>query len=380
MFVVLAILGLSVLIFFHELGHFILAKIFKIRVEEFGLGYPPRIFGFIFSSHPKLKFFLGKKQPLEAKSKTIYSLNWIPFGGFNKIKGELGEDDSVDSFYSQVWWKKALVASGGFLMNIFLAFLLFSLCFFIGLPQNIDEVSGEKMIQPVGIQIGMIYPDSPAEKAGLKLGDIITEIDGQEFSSVEQVQNYIDLKKGGDLQITVKRKGGLIRERVEVFPANQVFLEEEENTRGVIGVALSETVIASYSWLKSITQGAKTTILLVGQIFTGLGVILKSLITKGEVVGRLMGPVGITALASDMARVGFVYFVQFVGLLSVAIGVFQMIPFPALDGSRVLFSLIEGVRGRKMKVKTEMIIINAGFYFLLLLLIFITSKEIFNLF
>ncbi len=378
MFVILAIIGLSVLIFFHELGHFILAKIFKIRVEEFGIGYPPRIFGFIFSSFPKLKFF-RRKPPSEAKFKTIYSLNWIPFGGFNKIKGELGEDDSPDSFYSQVWWKKALVASGGFLMNIFLAFLLFSLCYFIGLPQNINEVTGEKMIQPVGIQIGMIYPDSPAEKVGLKLGDIITELDGQEFSSVEQIQNYIDSKKGADLEITVKRKENLIKERVEVVAANQVFPEEEES-RGVIGVALSETVIASYSWPKAIVKGAKTTISLIGQIFVGLGVIFKSLLTKGEVVGRLMGPVGITALASDMARVGFVYFIQFVGLLSVAIGAFQMIPFPALDGSRVLFSVIEGVRGRRMKIKTETIIINTGFYILLLLLIFITSKEVFNLF
>jgi len=382
MFIFLAIIGLGIVVFFHELGHFILAKFFKIRVEEFGVGYPPRVCGFIRSSKEKFrfKFFWRRKEPLEAKTKTIYSLNLIPFGGFNKLKGELGEksNNDSDSFFTQVWWKKALVAAGGILMNIFFAFFVFAFCYFIGLPQDIEQINGGKIIRSVGIQIGMVMPDSPADQAGLKIGDIILNLDGQEFKQVEEIQNYIKTKLNQPLEMKVKRQKEIINQVINVVPGEQVF-NDIKDSRGVIGIALSQTVIVSYPWHQSIVLGVKTTISLTGRLFNGLWLILKNLVVHQQMVGQLLGPVGITTMASDMARVGFIYFLQFIGLLSVAIGVCQLIPFPALDGSRIVFSIIEGVKGKPINSKIELISINIGFYLLLLLLLFITVKEVFNL-
>ena len=382
MFIFLAIIGLGVVVFFHELGHFILAKIFKIRVEEFGIGYPPRVCGFIRSSNKKFKFkfFLGKKIPEEAKTETIYSLNWIPFGGFNKLKGELGErsNNDSDSFFAQVWWKKALVASGGILMNILLAFFIFSFCHFIGLPQDVEQINGGKILRPVGIQIGMVMSNSPADQVGLKIGDIIIGLDDQNFKQVKEVQDYIESKVNQSLEIKIERKKEIISQIINVIPSEQIF-DDMKNSRGVIGVALSQTAIVSYPWYQSIVLGIKTTISLTGRLFQGLWLILKNLVIHQKMIGQLLGPVGITTMASDMARVGFIYLSQFIGLLSVAIGVFQLVPFPALDGSRIAFSFIEGIRKKPINSKVELILINIGFYLLLLLLFFITVKEIFSL-
>lgn len=382
MFIFLAIVGLSIVVFFHELGHFILAKIFKIRVEEFGFGYPPRVCGFVRSSKKKFrfKFFWSKNEPLEAKTRTIYSLNWIPFGGFNKLKGELGgkSNDDPDSFFVQVWWKKALVAVGGILMNIFLAFFIFALCYFVGLPQDVEQINGGKILRPVGIQIGMVMPNSPADQAGLKIGDVILSLDGQEFKQVKEIQDYIEIKLNQSLEIKVERQKEIISQVVNVVPSEQIF-DDMKESRGVIGIALSQTVIVSYPWHQSIILGVKTTISLTGRLFQGLWLILKNLVVHQQMIGQLLGPVGITTMASDMARVGFIYLLQFIGLLSVAIGVFQVIPFPALDGSRIVFSIIEGVRRKPISSKIELISINIGFYLLLLLLLFITVREIFNL-
>jgi len=382
MFIFLAIVGLSIVVFFHELGHFILAKIFKIRVEEFGFGYPPRVCGFVRSSKKKFrfKFFWSKNEPLEAKTRTIYSLNWIPFGGFNKLKGELGgkSNDDPDSFFVQVWWKKALVAAGGILMNIFLAFFIFALCYFVGLPQDVEQINGGKILRPVGIQIGMVMPNSPADQAGLKIGDVILSLDGQEFKQVKEIQDYIEIKLNQSLEIKVERQKEIISQVVNVVPSEQIF-DDMKESRGVIGIALSQTVIVSYPWHQSIILGVKTTISLTGRLFQGLWLILKNLVVHQQMIGQLLGPVGITTMASDMARVGFIYLLQFIGLLSVAIGVFQVIPFPALDGSRIVFSIIEGVRRKPISSKIELISINIGFYLLLLLLLFITVREIFNL-
>ena len=382
MFIFLAIVGLSIVVFFHELGHFILAKIFKIRVEEFGFGYPPRVCGLVRSSEKKFrfKFFWSKDEPLETKTRTIYSLNWIPCGGFNKLKGEFGgkSNDDPDSFFVQVWWKKALVAAGGILMNIFLAFFIFALGYFVGLPQDVEQISGGKILRPVGIQIGMVMPNSPADQAGLKIGDIILSLDGQEFKQVKEIQDYIEIKLNQSLEIKVERQKEIISRIVNVVPGEQIF-DDMKDSRGVIGIALSQTVIVSYPWHRSIVLGVKTTISLTGRLFHGLWLILKNLVVHQQMIGQLLGPVGITTMASDMARVGFIYLLQFIGLLSVAIGVFQIIPFPALDGSRIVFSIIEGARRKPINSKTELVLINIGFYILLLLLLFITVREIFNL-
>ena len=398
MFIFLAIIGLSVLVFFHEFGHFIVAKILGIKVEEFGIGYPPRIFGIIRLSKYKLKFFWGKNQPAGTEGKTIYSFNWIPFGGFNKLKGELDGDQAKDSFFAQAWWKKILVAIGGTAMNIVLAMFIFSILYFTGIPQDISSIEkGGKVLRSVGIQIGMVAPDSPADQAEIKIGDIIMQIDGQSFDQIEEIQEYIKTKINQSITIEIKRGEEIIFQTVEVQPYDQVFSaypednkdddefltvqeEEDQLKRGVIGVALSQAAIVRYPFGQAIVIGIKTTFILLGNLFYGIWLIIKTLITKGEMVGGLLGPVGIATMTAEIAKVGYIYYLQFLAFLSVAIGAFQIIPFPALDGSRVLFAIIEGIKGKPISHKIENIVISLGFYLLVTFLLYITVKEILLLF
>ncbi|MBL7053869.1 site-2 protease family protein [Patescibacteria group bacterium] len=389
MFVFITIIGLSVLVFFHEFGHFFAAKSLKIKVEEFGIGYPPRFFGIIIKSFKKrkFKFFWGNKEPVQSKQRTIYSLNWIPFGGFTKLKGEIRGDASRDSFSAQVWWKKAVVAFAGAGMNIILAIVLFSFLFSTGITQDIGFLEANAKIKKViGVQIGMISPDSPANMAGLKIGDVITNIDGNKFNKVEDVRNYIKASLGQEIHISIDRKNSETTGiKLIPLPFKDVYnhdVKEEgiDEHGGVIGISLSNAVIVSYPFWQSLFMGIKFSVVLLLSIFNGIWLLLKTLLVDGKVIGGVMGPVGITSITASVAQAGYIYFLQFLGLLSVAIGAFQLIPFPALDGFKILTSVIEGVIRRPIKPKVEETLIRGGFFLLLCLLFYITIKEIISLF
>jgi len=385
MFIVLALLTLGVLVFFHELGHFLMAKIFKVKVEEFGIGYPPRLGGFIFEKS-KIKFFRRRKER-KSSSQTIYSLNLIPLGGFTKLKGEMGEEEGPDSFSVQAWWKKALVAAGGVLMNIFLAILLFSFLSLIGIPRDLsqEDLGTAQVVSEPQIQIGAVFSDSPAAQSGLEIGDVLLSVDDQNFSKLEEVQNYIQGKVGQSIELEYQREEKIFQKNLPVLTYDQAFQEEESVSpakpdKGFIGVFLSQTALVRYPWYRALGQGVSMTFSLLGQIFSGIFLLLKSLVTEQKMIGGVVGPVGITQMISDTARLGFIYLVHFAAVLSVAIGAFQLIPFPALDGSRIVFSLVEGVRRRRLSPRTEAMIMGLGFYLLLILLIVISFREIVNLF
>lgn len=371
-------IALSILVFVHELGHFLLAKAFHIQVEEFGIGYPPRFFGFV-KSKGKRKFFFGKNVPPPDKGQTIYSFNWIPFGGFNKLKGEFGRSKEKDSFSNQVWWKKMIVTFGGVFGNIVLAILVFTLCFTMGVPQLAEqEAVGAQ--SPLGIQILGISPSSPAAQAGILPGDIVSQIDGQSFSSVEEMQAYIRQRNNIPLIFAIKRGEEILSLEVTPQPANTIFPDLEDDY-GVIGVSLGETILVSYPLYQSFGLAFKHTMALTGAMFSGLWLMFKTLFVQGTMIGDVIGPVGLVSMSGQMAQVGFVYFLQMLGLLSVAIAVCQLIPFPGLDGSRIVLALIEGLRkGRAIPERVEATIMNIGIYLLMILLIFITYKDIANLF
>jgi regulator of sigma E protease len=386
MFIVLALLTLSVLVFFHELGHFLMAKIFKVKVEEFGIGYPPRLGGFIFENS-KIKFLGGQKKKKFSSSQTIYSLNLIPLGGFTKLKGEMGGDESPDSFSTQVWWKKALVAGGGALMNIFFAILLLSFLCLVGIPRDLsqEDLSTVQLISEPKIQIGAVFSDSPAAQAGLEIGDVLLAIDAQEFSQLEKVQEYIQGKVGQSINLKYQRREKIFQQNLPVLSYDKAFPGQESTQpldadKGFIGVFLSQTALVRYPWYRAFGQGVSMTFSLLGQIFSGIFLLLKSLLTEQKMIGGVVGPVGITRMISDTAHLGFIYLIHFAAVLSVAIGAFQLIPFPALDGSRVVFSLVEGARGRRFRPQTEATIMGLGFYLLLILLVIVSFREIVNLF
>jgi regulator of sigma E protease len=350
--VIIFILILSLLVFVHEFGHFFVARKMGVTVEEFGLGFPPRIFGI-------------------KKEGTLYSLNWIPLGGFCKIKGDEGGDPSEkDSFASKRVRVKMAIISAGVVMNVFLAFVLFSIGFMIGFPQAINEkiIQGAKKVSQPQIQIMSISKASPAEKAGIQAGDIIFEIDGQKFKEVSLFQKYVkDLEN--EVLIKIKRGDQILEKKI--YP------EFSEKVDGkIIGVQLANISVVSYSWYKAIYLGAKTTIFLTFEIIKVFCLLIKNLIIHQTMTEDIAGPIGIAVMTGQITKLGFIYILQFIALLSLNLAIINFIPFPALDGGRIFFLVIEKIRGKAINQEIENITHNIGFILLMLLIVIVTYQDI----
>ncbi|HRY52611.1 MAG TPA: RIP metalloprotease RseP [Candidatus Portnoybacteria bacterium] len=355
--VVVFILILGLLVFVHELGHFLVAKKMGVKVEEFGFGFPPRLFGI-------------------KKGETIYSLNAIPLGGFVKIFGEDGEEkNNKFSFAAKKIWQRAGVLLAGVAMNILLAIALLSLGYMIGLPWS---VSDEEAVSGAKVQITQVVANSPADEAGFKVGDAIlgaSSLSGQ-LSSVEKVsavQDFIDKNKGQAVVVLLKR--GQTELQVSLVPRVEAPQDE-----GAMGVGLARVATISFSWQRAIYEGAKETFTLLWLIILSLGSLIWQLFSSGGIGGEVVGPVGIFSLTGQAAQMGFVYLLQFTALLSVNLAIVNALPFPALDGGRVIFLIIEKIKGSPVSQAVEKAIHTAGFAFLILLMVVITFKDIVRLF
>lgn len=369
--IIIFILILGVLIFVHEMGHFLVAIRNGIKADEFGFGFPPRICG-IFKDEKsgKYKFIWGGR---EVKSKnTIYSLNWIPLGGFVKIKGESGEGkNEPDSFAGKSAWVRIKVLAAGVIMNFFLAWVLLSLTLIIGAPQAIND---SENIKNAKVQISQVIPGAPAEKMGLKIGDEIyaAGIAGQEIlgeiRTTKEIQVLASENKGREIILKIKRGGKTLElkgtPRME-YPENQ----------GPLGISLARTAIISYSWYESIWMGLMAVFNLTLAIFAALWGIIKSLFSGGGIAADIAGPVGIAVLTKQAAELGLVYILQFTAILSVNLGIINGLPFPALDGGRILFILIEKIKGSQVSQKVEQVFHTFGFFLLIALMILVTLRD-----
>lgn len=416
-FVFIVILG--VLVFVHEFGHFITAKRMGVAVEEFGFGFPPRIFGLQRLTGQKIKkiaareeveidiedykttegkevikesvsdkiqeidqivpvkrwrIIRGGKEPKKInglEGQTIYSLNWIPIGGFVKIKGEQGgSKQDKDSFAHKKIWQRLFILSSGVAMNLILAFILISIGFSLGLPSIVDEnTPSYAQIKQVKIQVLEVSKDSPAEKAELKMGDIIVSVDNQPINKIKDFQNYTSNKI--DTQISLKIKRGNEEIEKSVIPEDL-----NKNGQGIIGVWLAQTGLVSFPLPQAIWMGLKTTLSVIWQILVAFFEILKNLIISHKVSADIAGPVGIAVITGQVAKMGFIYILQFTALLSINLAIINFIPFPALDGGRVLFLIIEKLRGKAVDQKIESLVHNIGFIILILLVIAVTFKDV----
>jgi regulator of sigma E protease len=349
--IVVFILILGLLIFVHEFGHFIVAKRKGLKVLEFGFGFPPRLFGI-------------------KRGETTYSINLIPIGGFVKILGEEGGAESDPrSFASQPIRTRALILAAGVLMNFLLAMVLLGIGFKIGLPQVIDSTDGK--VRDEKIQIVYVSKDSPAEKSGLTLGDQIVSINGDKLDTVETMQNKIKEKAGDEIKLEVKRGDKFLE--IKITPR-----ENPPEKEGALGVGLVKTGIVSYPLWQAIWKGIIVTISMIGTIFVAFYEIIKNLIVSKPVTAELAGPVGIAVITGQVTKMGFVYVLQFAAVLSINLGIINILPFPALDGGRILFLVIEKIRGKKVSQKVENLIHTIGFALLILLMIFVTFRDIFR--
>lgn len=350
--IIIFILVLGVLVLVHELGHFVVARRNGVKVEEFGIGFPPRIF--------KIK-----------RKETIYSLNWLPIGGFVKIKGEQGEDpDDEDSFAHKTLWQRTKIVSAGVIMNMVLAAVIFMIGFIIGIPQAVDEeLSLLARVEDEQIQIVSVLEGSPAKEAGIETADMIVDIDGQIFNNLEAVEQYSDKKTGQEVLVRLKRGDEIVEKTV-------VPKVMEEGDKGVMGVAIAKTGIVSYPWYYAIWQGAKVTVLMTWRILQAFYELFKNLILHGELGIDVSGPVGIAVISGKVARMGIIYLMQFTAILSINLAIINFLPFPALDGGRVLFYALEKIRGKAISQKVENAMHMTGFALLMLLVLAVTFRDV----
>ncbi len=363
MSVIIFIIILAVLILVHEFGHFIVAKKSGIRVDEFGLGFPPKIFAKKFGD-------------------TVYTLNAIPFGGFVKIFGEdqhsenLSEEDKKTSFVYKPKWIQASVLVAGVTMNIIFAWFVISVGLMIGLPSPVDYSGFGKVTNPK-LVITEVLPDSAAQTAGLISGDeiikVVSTIGDTKEVTPEEVKNLIK-NSTGDIEITYKR-GSLPVDTVSVTPK----YDNVSKTR-LAGIAMDSIGTLKLSPPLAFLEGARTTYFLTKNTASGLFSFLGGVFTFKSDLSQVSGPVGIAHVVGEARTLGFVYLLTLTALISINLAIINLLPFPALDGGRLLFVIIEAITRRPIPPKFVKWSNYIGFAFLLTLMVVVTAHDIFKLF
>ncbi len=366
--IIIFLLVLSLLVFVHEIGHFLTAKKLGVRAEEFGFGFPPRIWGIYRTREGKWKQVWGAKEVFDAVG-TVYSVNWIPLGGFVKIKGEDGEhENDPDSFSNKPVWKRATILSAGVAMNVVLAAVLFSFGFMVGFPQSVDGIDGRAVVSERKIQVVEVLPSSPASRAGIKTADVVLSVEGKEFIRDVDLQEFTNNNSGRELFYKIQRGGDVLDFKITPEPISEEAAE--------IGIGIVNVGLVKYPWYLAVWKGIKMSVVLIWVIVAAFYELIKNLIIGAPVSVDVAGPIGIASLTGQFARMGFVYLLQFIALLSVNLAVINFLPIPALDGGRVLFLIIEKIKGRPVKRELEAVIHNTGFILLMILILFITFKDI----
>ncbi|MBE3519350.1 MAG: RIP metalloprotease RseP [Firmicutes bacterium] len=339
--VAVAIIFLGVMAFFHELGHFLAGKKFGVFVHEFGLGFGPSL----------VSFKLGE---------TRYSLRLFPLGGFVRFAGEAGgglsrEDSAVPverHFYSQPALAKSVIVAAGPVMNLFLAAFLFFLVF---------SVTGLDRTTPF---IGHVLPGKPAAAAGMLPGDRIVQVEGQTIKNWEDMVSIVRRRPGLPTRFVVERDG----QELEL-----VITPESANGVGVIGVQ-SRLERSRMHPIEGIVTAFKETVYVVTFWVKGLVETV-----SGKARPEVTGPVGIGQILGEAASAGISPFLYLLGAISANLGLINLLPIPALDGSRLLFAAIEGVRGKPVDPEKENFIHLIGFAILMALFVIITYRDIMRL-
>src|SRR3989344_2903632 len=360
---------LALLVLVHEAGHFFTARLFGVRADEFGFGFPPRAFGVQKRKNGKWKF-LGAKGEGDADGGTVYSINWLPLGGFVKIKGEGGEARSDhDSFAARPIWQRGIILAAGVTMNVVLAFVLLVAALMIGMPQDVRDLSDRDLAKIKNPQVQILEVEKGYPADGIfRPGDVIVFLDGIKIKTIEDVQKYVNEHRGGI-------KVGYLRGKIEGESSLVPKIIEGED-RAVMGVNLSEVAFVSYPIHTSIVKGFNSTISLIGAILNGYYDLFARLFSGKGVSADISGPIGIAVYTGMVVKLGFIYVLQFAVVLSLNLAILNFIPMPALDGGRFLFLIIEKMRGKAVHSRIENFSHTVGFILLMALVVIITYRDI----
>lgn len=336
-------------IFIHELGHFLMGRLFKVDIEEFGFGYPPRM----------LKLFTAKG--------TIFSLNWIPFGGFVRFKGE-EDPGQPGSLASEKPYKRLIILSSGALLNILTGILVFSLVFAqTGIP---DQKTVEVM---------QIAPSSPAETAGMLTGDLIIAVNGETVEGMDGLSESVQANLGNEISITVERGDEIVD--LLVTPR-----QNPPEGEGAMGIVMSSPV-RQVSYIQAIPYSIQSV-----YDYAKLMVQMPILLIRGQIApedARVVGPKGVYDMFSQARELDeeatttqqgtpAVNTLWLIAIFSVAVGITNLLPIPALDGGRILFLLPELLFKRRIKPEYESVVHLIGFALLIILMVYVTFQDFAN--
>lgn len=354
--IIIILFFLSLLILVHELGHFIIAKKSGIKVEEFGIGFPPRIFS-------------------RKIGETVYSINLIPFGGFVRLYGEDEQKKSKKAFSSKGVWTRISVVVGGVFFNFIFALILFLIFPFLGYlsikPQN-PEFLKIADFKDKGVLILNVQENSPADKAGIKRGDIVIRVNKKSFSDINEFIDIVKANLGKEITFEIERKGKILYKKV--IPRKQY-----KKNEGPTGISIAYVGYLKYKFPQGIKLAFLNFINAFRGIFYGLAQFFKILFVEKKVAGEVAGPVGIFSLGTNFYSYGMGSLLFFVAILSLNLGILNLLPFPALDGGRLIFLFIEAFTRKKVQPKYEAMLHKLGFLLLIILLLVITAKDIKNI-
>ncbi len=360
--VLIFLIILTVLVFVHELGHFLTARYFNIHVEEFGLGFPPRAVGFVKDRRGQWRSFFGGKVPPADElggPRTIYSINWLPIGGFIRPAGE-DNPNVPNGLASASKTARFIVLAAGSTFNLIFALIVFTVAFRLGWPDRVTVTD--------------VAPQSPAEAAGLRPGDLFLSANAADIHYPQQISRLVYANLGRPIEFVVERNAQTLT--LSVTPRTQW-----PEGQGPMGISMGRALVTDYTWPQAVGRAAREMYYQLEEM-----VLLPGRLLRGEMPAEAARPIGIvgmndlTTAAVEAAReINQIFPVlQLVGLISVALGITNLLPLPALDGGRILFVLLEAVRGKRIDPAREGLVHLIGLVMLLTLMVIITYQDIVN--
>lgn len=355
MSIILFIAILVLLILVHELGHFVAAKISGVRVDEFAIGFPPRLFSV-------------------QHGETRYSLGLVPFGGYVSIYGEDGDDDDPRSFARQKHVVQIFILVAGVCMNLLLGWALIATGLMGGLPVSESAVSSETVLQNPRLVVVQVLGGSAAESAGLRAGDTIVEVVGGDESlldpSVSNLQEFIASRPNQELIFSISRE----EESLDI-----PVLVRAEGSVGRVGIGLDRVGTLQLGPLAALQQSVPMAIRITTATAVAIGGFISSLFTADEALSQVTGPVGLVGVVGAASELGVTYVLMLVVIISINLAIINILPFPALDGGRVLMVLIEWISRRRIPVHIAGWLNVLGFGLLILLMVVITVADLSSL-